>query len=322
MRRREFAKLVAATVSWPMVASAQKPMPVIGYLGVGSPIGFAAELTAFKQGLKNSGWTVGQNVAIEYRWAEGRFDRLADLTGELVAANVAVIVTSGGTAAARAAKDATTIIPIVFETGIDPVEAGLVASFARPGGNLTGITIATGELNPKRLDLLSELVPDARVIAILANPNNANMQRLLPIVQDAARAKRLQISILNAGAESEFDLAFKSMAKMHAGALLVSNDPFFFSRRDRLVALAAHHAIPAMYEWREFVEAGGLASYGTSITAMYRRFGMYVGRILWAPSRTICQSSNPPNSSLSSISKPPKRSNSPCRNRSSPAPTR
>jgi len=260
------------------VRAQQPTMPVIGFLGVAKSL--APHLAAFDQGLKETGWVLGQNVAAEYRWAEGRFDRLPGLAGELAASGVSVIATSGGVLSARAAKEATATIPIVFEVGIDPVEAGLVASFTHPGGNLTGITIATGELNPKRLDLLSELVPDTRVIAILVNPNNANMQRLLPIVQDAARAKGVQLPILKAGAENEFDPAFNSLAQINVGALLVINDPFFFSRRDRLVALAARYAVPAMYEWREFVESGGLASYGTSLTGMYRRLGVYVGRVL------------------------------------------
>lgn len=253
-------------------------MPVIGFLGFDK--GFAPYLAAFDQGLKDAGWVLGQNVAIDYRWAEGRFDRLPGLARELATSGVSVIAASGGVLPARAAKEATATIPIVFEIGIDPVEVGLVASFAHPGGNLTGITIATGELNPKRLELLSELVPHAQVIAILANPNNANMQRLLPIVQDTARAKGLQLPVVRAGTESEFEAAFASLAEMHAGALLVVNDPFFFSRRDRLVALAARYAVPAMYEWREFVEVGGLASYGTSLSRMYYRFGVYVGRVL------------------------------------------
>jgi len=280
VRRRRFIAALAALIGSPLALRAQqRAMPVIGFLGVGSEKGFAPQVAAFDRGLKDTGWVPEQNVTIEYRWAEGHFDWLPDLAGELAASGVSVIATSGGALPARAAKAATTTIPIVFEVGIDPVEAGLVASFAHPGGNLTGITIATGELNPKRLDLLSELVPEARVIAMLVNPNS-NMQRFLPIVQEAARAKTLQLSILTAGTESEFDSAFSSLAQAHAGALLVSNDPFFFSRRDRLIALAARYAVPAMYEWREFVEAGGLASYGTSINGMYRRLGVYVGRVL------------------------------------------
>lgn len=263
-----------------MVRAQQRALPVIGFLGIGSEKGFAPQVAAFDRGLRDTSWVLGQNVTIVTRWAEGRFDRLPGLAGELVASGVNVIAASGGARAARAAKEATAMIPIVFEVGVDPVEAGLVASFARPGGNLTGITIATGELNPKRLDLLSELVPGARTVALLVNPNNANMQRLLPIVQDAAEAKRLQLSILTAGAESEFEPAFASMVRAHAEALLVHNDPFFFSHREALVAFAARYAVPAMYEWREFVEIGGLASYGTSLIGMYRRFGMYVGRVL------------------------------------------
>jgi putative ABC transport system substrate-binding protein len=282
VNRRELLILSAGiAIGWPLVIRAQqKAMPVIGFLGVASPSGFAAEVAAFTEGLKDNGWMVGENVAIEYRWAEGRFDRLPSLAGELVARNVVVIATSGGTRVARAAKNATATIPVVFEIGIDPIEAGLVQSFAHPGGNLTGITIATGELNPKRLDLLSELVPDPGVIAMLVNPNNPQTERLALLAQEVARAKGIQLPVLKAGTEAEFDSAFASLAPLHARALLVGNDPFFYTRRERLVSLAARYAVPAIYEWREFTAIGGLASYGTSLTAMYRRLGAYVGRVL------------------------------------------
>jgi putative ABC transport system substrate-binding protein len=280
MERRAFILLLGG-IAWPLTArSQQRAMPVIGFLGVGSPNGFAAEVAAFSQGLKDGGWAEGQNVRIEYRWAEGHMDRLPELASQLVNGNVAVIATSGGARAAREAKHATATIPIVFETGIDPVEAGLVQSFAHPGGNLTGITIATGELNPKRLDLLSELVPSATVIAMLVNPNNPQTGRIMADVQQAAQAKGIQISVLKAGSEGEFEAAFASLSRLQAGALLVGNDPFFYTRREQLVALAARFAAPAIYEWREFATAGGLVSYGTSLTAMYRKFGAYVGRVL------------------------------------------
>jgi putative tryptophan/tyrosine transport system substrate-binding protein len=280
-RRDLVAVLGVAAMVRPLVAYAQKaPMQVVGFLGAGSPSGFAAEVAAFQQGLKGTGWTVGQNVTIEYRWAEGHFDRLPGLAKELVDLNVAVIATSGGALAARAAKNATATIPIVFETGIDPIEAGLIKSFSHPGGNLTGITIATGELNPKRLDLLTELVPDARVIAILVNPNNSQTDHMLRAAQQAARAKGIRLAVVEARTEDEFEPAFVSLAPMHAGALLVGNDPFFYTRREQLVSLAARFAVPAIYEWREFAAIGGLASYGTSLADMYRRFGAYVGRML------------------------------------------
>jgi putative tryptophan/tyrosine transport system substrate-binding protein len=219
-------------------------------------------------------------VAIEYHWAENRFDRLPALAADLVGRKVDVIATSGGTPAAVAVKNATATIPVVFETGIDPVETGLVASFARPGGNLTGVTILTAELNPKRLELLSELVPGARVIAMLVNPNNPRTERIIRVVQEAARARGVQLGIVKAGTEGEFEPAFASLVQLRADALLVGNDPFFFDRRDQLVAVAARNLVPEIYEWREFAAAGGLASYGTSFAGMYRRLGVYAGRIL------------------------------------------
>jgi putative tryptophan/tyrosine transport system substrate-binding protein len=258
----------------------QKAMPVIGFLGVTSPGPFAPFVAAFLGGLSETGYVEGQNVAIEHHWAEGRYDQLPASAADLVGRKVDVIATSGGTSAAPAVKNATVTIPVVFETGVDPVETGLVASFARPGGNLTGVAILTAELNPKRLDLLSELVPDARVIALLVNPNNSLTERIIRDMQEAARAREVQLGILKAGTEGEFEPAFASLAQLHAGALLVGNDAFFFDRRDHLLALAARNGVPAMYEWREFAAAGGLASYGTSFAGMYRRLGAYVGRIL------------------------------------------
>jgi putative ABC transport system substrate-binding protein len=281
MQRRSFIFLLGGAISSALTAHAQKKaLPMIGFLGIGSPAGFAREVAAFLQGVKDSGWTIGENVAIEYRWAEGQAERLPELAGELVKRNVALIVTSGGTPAARAAKTATATIPIVFETGIDPVEAGLVRSFAHPDGNLTGITIATGELNPKRIDLLADLVPNARVIAMLVNSKNIPSERFMSRAQEAAQAKSVQLAVLKAGSETEFETAFASLAGVQAGALLVGNDPFFYSRRDQLVDLAARYRMPAMYEWREFTAIGGLSSYGTSIVGMYRRLGSYAGRVL------------------------------------------
>ena len=237
-------------------------------------------MAAFRQGLSETGYVEGQNVAIEYRWAEGRYDRLPALAADLVGRKVDVIVTSGGDPAALAAKNATSTIPIVFTVGGDPVAAGLVASLARPGGNLTGVSILAVELMPKRLELLSELVPQARVIALLVNPNNPNAERIMRDVQEAARAKGVQLHILKAGTESEIDAAFASLVQLQAGALVVGADPFFNSRREQLVALAARHAVPAIYEWREFAAAGGLISYGASLTAAYRQVGIYAGKIL------------------------------------------
>ncbi len=280
MNRRELMLLLgSATVAWPLAAHAQrKAMPVIGYLSLASPGPFAATLAAFHQGLREAGYVEGQNVSIEYRWAEGRDDELPALAADLVGRKVDVILTSGGPAPARAARDATSTIPIVF-TGGDPVAAGLVASLARPGGNLTGMTFMGPELTSKRLVLLSELVPRARVIAMLVNPSS-NTEGIVGHAHEAARVKGVQLDILKASNESEIDTAFKTLVQLHAGALLVGGDLFFFSRHDQLVALAAHHAVPAIYERREFAEAGGLISYGASYTAVSRQAGTYVGRIL------------------------------------------
>jgi putative ABC transport system substrate-binding protein len=254
-------------------------MPVIGYLGNISPGVSAPGLVGFRQGLSETGYIEGQNVAIEYRWVEGHYDRLPALAAELVGRKVDVIVTSS-TPGIQAAKAATSTIPIVFFGGGDVVALGLVASLARPGGNLTGISIMSPELNPKRLDLLSQLVPQAGVIALLVNPSNAIAEVTIRDVQEAARAKGVQLQILRAGTEAEIDSAFAALVQLRAGALVAASDPFFNSRREQLVALASHHAVPAIWEWREFAEAGGLISYGSSLTGMWRPVGIYVGKIL------------------------------------------
>jgi putative tryptophan/tyrosine transport system substrate-binding protein len=261
MNRRELLLVLGGALTAAHALRAQqKAVPVIGWLSSASPGPFAPFVAAFRQGLSEAGYVEGQNVAIEYLWAEGHYDRLPALAAELVGRNVDVIATSGGTSPALAAKSATLTIPIVFETGADPVEKGLVASFARPGGNLTGISILTAALMPKRFELLSEMVPQAKMIVLLANPNNLAAERMMRDVQEAARARGVQLQILKAGAEDEFETAFAALVHLHAGALLVGNDPFFSSRREELVALAARHAVPAMYEWREFTAAGGLIS--------------------------------------------------------------
>jgi putative tryptophan/tyrosine transport system substrate-binding protein len=280
MRRRDFVILLAGAMGGRPFAlrAQQKAMPVIGFLG--STSRNAPLVAAFLEGLAETGYVEGQNAAIEYRWAEGRYDRLPALAAELVKRGVDVIVTQGGIPPTRAAKSATSTIPIVFAVGTDPVEDGLVASLARPGGNLTGVTFMMTELNSKRLELLSELVPQARVITLLVNPNNPSAERTMRDVQEAARAKGVQLLILKAGTESEIDAAFASFVQQHAGALLVGNDPFFNSRREQLGALALRHAVPAIYEAREYVAAGGLISYGTSLTAANRLKGIFVGRIL------------------------------------------
>ncbi len=282
MRRRELIFLLGgAAITSPLAGRAQqKAMPVIGHLGGTSPGAYAPFMAAFHRGLGESGYVEGQNLAIEYRWAEGRYDRLPALLADLVGQKVDLIVASGGLAAAQAAKNATSTIPIVFIVGADPVQSGLVASFARPGGNLTGVSMLTAELNPKRLELLSELVPQAGVIALLVNPNNASAEATIRDVQEAARAKGVQLAILKAATEAEIDAAFAALVQLHAGALLVGNDPFFNSRREQLVALASRHAVPAIYEWREFAASGGLSSYGTSLTSVNRQVGIYAGQIL------------------------------------------
>jgi putative ABC transport system substrate-binding protein len=254
-------------------------MPVIGYLGNSSPSPAAPGLAVFRQGLSETGYVEGQNVAIEYRWAEGRYDRLPAFAADLVDRKVEVIVAGGGVPSALAAKNATSTIPIVFIV-CDPVASGLVASLARPGGNLTGVGVMMTELMPKRLELLSELVPQAGVIALLVNPNNASTERLIRDVQEAAVAKGVRLRILAAGAEGEFETAFAALVQLHAGALVVSADPFFTSQREQLVELASRHAVPAIYEWREFAAAGGLISYGPSLTSVSRQAGIYAGKIL------------------------------------------
>jgi putative ABC transport system substrate-binding protein len=281
MRRRELMLLLggAMTAARPLRAQ-QKAMPVIGWLGASSPAQVAPFVEAFRQSLSETGYVDGQNVAFEYRWAEGSYDRLPGLAAELVVREVDVIATLGGGPSAHAAKNATSTIPIVFASSGDPVGEGLVASLARPGGNLTGVSNLGGELVPKRLELLAELVPQVRVIALLVNPSNPNAERIIVDAQEAARTKGLQLPILKAGKESEIDAAFASLAQLQAGAVVVASDAFLSSRRGRLVALASRHAVPAIYESREFATSGGLITYGTSLTAVYRQVGVYAGQIL------------------------------------------
>jgi len=280
MNRRELTLLVAGVMIAPRALRAQqKAMPVIGYLDGTSPGPGAPLVAAFRQGLSEGGYIEGQSVVIEYRWAEGRYDRLPALAADLVGHKVDVIAT-GSLAGMQAAKSATSTIPVVFFGGGDLVALGLVASLARPGGNLTGFTTMSLELNPKRLELLSELVPQARVIALLANPNNPQTEAVIRDVQDAARAKGVQLHVLKASTESEIDAAFASLVQLHAGALVVMGDAFFFSRREQLVALASRHAVPAIYDVHEYAAAGGLISYGPSLTGLWRQVGIYAGKIL------------------------------------------
>jgi putative ABC transport system substrate-binding protein len=281
MKRRELVLLLAGAMTAASALRAQqKAMPVIGFLGSGSHGSNATSLAAFRQGLSETGYLEGQNVAIGYRWAEGRYDRLPTLAADLVGRKVDLIAALGGVPSALAAKAATSTIPVVFVIGTDPVELGLVASLARPGGNLTGVTGIATELMAKRLELLSELVPQARVIALLVNPNNVNAEGMIRDVQEAARVKGLQLPILKAGAEAEIDAAFTTLVGLHAGALIVGIDPLFAGRIDQLVALASRHAVPAIYDRREFAATGGLISYGSSLTASYRQAGIYAGEIL------------------------------------------
>jgi putative ABC transport system substrate-binding protein len=280
MRRRELVLLLGGAM---MTASAlraqQRAMPMIGFLGSTSPDPFVPNVAAFRQGLSETGYVEGQNVALEYRWAEDHYDRLPALAADLVSRNVNVIAT-GSMPSALAAKNATSTIPVVFETGIDPVEAGLVASLARPGGNVTGVSMLTAALMPKRLELLSELVPQTSVMGLLVNPNTSTSERMIIDVQEAARAKGVHLDILKAGSENAIDAAFAGLVQQHAGALVVIPDPFFFSRREQLVALASHHAVPVIYPLREFAVAGGLISYAASITAAFHLLGIYAGKIL------------------------------------------
>jgi len=281
LRRREFITLLGSATAWPLAARAQQPaMPLVGFLNPTSPDPNVDLLRAFRQGLKETGYVEGENVAIEYRWAENQIDRMPALAAELVRKQVAVIATTGATVAASAAKAVTTTIPIVFLTGADPVESGLVASLARPGGNLTGINLLTIDLTAKRLELLRELVPAATRVAVLANPAGPAPEAMLRDVETAARAMGLQVQVLNAGTSPEIDAAFASFVRERPDALFVGPDPFFVSRRVQLVHLASRHAVPAAYTQRDYAVAGGLMSYGSNLMDAFRQVGVYTGRIL------------------------------------------
>lgn len=279
MKRREFMfMLTAAAAAGRPLCAQQKAMPVIGFLGRASADYFTPFIAAFRRGLDETGYVEEKNVAIEYRWGEGHYDRLPALAADLVGRRVDVIL-AAGTPPLRAAKSATSTIPIVFLAG-DPVGDGLIVSLARPGGNITGASLMSTELMPKRFELISELVPQARVMALLVNPNNTATARIVSDAQEAAHGTGVQLDTVKAGSESEIDTAFATLVQRQAGALLVGSDGFFNSRREQLVALAARYAIPTIYELREFPATGGLISYGTSLTAAYRQLGIYVGRIL------------------------------------------
>src|SRR5438132_298174 len=290
IHRREFITLFGgAAAGWPLAARAQQPaVPVIGFLNPRAPGETAHLVAAFRRGLNAQGYVEGQNVAIEYRWADGQYDRLPTLAADLVRRQVAVIVAGDGLSA-LAAQAATTTIPIVFSTGIDPVQGGLVTSLSRPGGNLTGFNLIAGPLQAKQIGLLHELVPAAKIIAVLINPNNANAEHDAATVQDAARAIGLRLLVTRAADENDFATVFATLAREGAGGLLVKSDIFFTSRRDQIVALAARDAIPLMSFWREFPLAGGLISYGPSVSAAYRQIGVYTGRLSAAPSPATCR---------------------------------
>ena len=283
MQRREFIKLIgSAAVSWPHAARAQQPaMPVVGFLSGRSPYESGTIVGAFGQGLGEAGYFESKNVIIEYRWAEGRYDRLPALAAELVSRQVTAIAAVGGPNSGQAAKGATTTIPIVFISGTDPVQEGLVASLNKPGGNATGVNPLLPAMEGKRLGLLREIIPKAALIAVLLNPTSPdNFNRQMNDIQEAARQVGQQLLVLRATSEDEIEAAFATAAERRVNGLLVAADPFMLSRRERLVALAAHYAIPAIYEVREYATTGGLMSYGISLANAYRQAGIYVGRIL------------------------------------------
>jgi putative ABC transport system substrate-binding protein len=280
-RRREFITLLAAAAAWPLAARAQQArMPVIGVLGATSAHGYAGQLAAFRRGLAEAGFVEGRDVAIEYRWAEDQYERLQELAADLVRRQVTVIATIGGNAAAIAAKAATRTIPVVFHGSIDPVEAGFVASLNRPGGNLTGVVTLNIDTGQKRLELIHEVVPTASTIGLILNPTNAVAATQTKDLQKAARTLGLKLHVLHASTEAEFDPAFAALIESRVGGLVIGTDGFLVSRSEQLAALTQRHALPAIFQYRPFVEAGGLMSYGGSVTDSYRLSGVYTGRIL------------------------------------------
>jgi putative ABC transport system substrate-binding protein len=281
MKRREFVTLLGSAATWPLAARAQQPaMPVIGFLQAGSPGATAHMLAAFHNGLREVGYVERQNAEIVYRYADGQYDRLPGLAAELVRSQVAVIAATGGDAAVLAAKAATATIPIVFTIGSDPVALGYVASLNRPGGNVTGVVLLTSNLGAKRIGLLRQLIPKLDAVGVLDNPTYPVAVAQLKEVQAAAASINVRLIVANASADRDFEPAFALLVQQGADALLVAPDPFYNSRRDQIVALAARYAIPAIYEWREYAVAGGLMSYGTSIADAYRLAGVLTGRIL------------------------------------------
>jgi putative ABC transport system substrate-binding protein len=281
MRRRDFITLLGGAVAWPLAARAQQPaMPLIGFLSSRSPGESSGVVAAFGRGLSERGFVEGQNTVIAFRWAEGAYDRLPALAADLISMRLAVLVAAGGTPSLIAAKAATTTIPIVFTAVIDPVQLGFVPSFNRPGGNVTGISLFNNALLAKRVGLLHEVASTAAMIALLRNPNSPVVEDDMKSVLATAQSLGLTVEVLNASTEHDLDAAFEAMARLHVGALVVQGEPFFDSRRDHIVELAARQATPAIYAWREYALAGGLMSYGTGITDNYRQAGVYTGRIL------------------------------------------
>jgi putative tryptophan/tyrosine transport system substrate-binding protein len=281
MRRREFVGLLGSTTLLPLMASAQQgSAPVVGFLSSRSPDEAAVHTAAFRRGLSEVGFVEGQNVSIVFRWAEGHYERLPALAKELVDLRVAAILAGGGELSARAAKDATAAIPVVFVIGDDPVKVGLTSSFNRPGGNLTGVSFLTGELGGKRLGLICELVPDANPVALLLNPKDMGAELQKQDVEVAAQTLGRRLLVLYARTEADFETIFETLKREQTGALVVENDPFFDSRREEITSLAARYAVPAIYHIREFPAAGGLISYGASLAEVYRQVGNYTGRIL------------------------------------------
>jgi putative ABC transport system substrate-binding protein len=281
MRRREFLGVLGGVATaWPLAARAQQVMPLIGFLSSRSPSESAGVVAAFRQGLRETGFVEGQNLTIAFRWAEGQYDRLPALAAELVALRVAMLYSAGGPPAALAAKAATSVIPVVFSAANDPVGLGLVASLNRPGGNLTGMSLFASDLWAKNVELLKELVPPASVVAYLVNPSSPSVATYLRGAASAASALGIDIQLLNASTERELNEAFASLPRLRASGLVVPNEPYLDSQRDRIVVLAARYGIPALYNLREYVTAGGLASYGPSLPDSYRRAAVYAGRIL------------------------------------------
>jgi putative ABC transport system substrate-binding protein len=281
IERREFITLLGGAAAWPLAARAQQAaMPVVGLLGATTADGYAAQVVAFRQGLQEAGYREGQNVTIEYRWAENQYERLPELAADLVRRQVAVIATIGGNPASLAAKVASATIPIVFHGSIEPVSAGLVASLNRPGGNVTGVVTLAVELGPKRLELLHDVLPAATEMAVLLNPSAPATAGLLQELQAAARTLGLRLHALEASSDRDIDAAFAALAQSRASALMIGTDGFFVSRSEQLATLALRHAVPAIFQYRAFAAAGGLMSYGGSVTDSYRLVGVYAGRIL------------------------------------------